>query len=106
LKHEIFRLAIFAANDPAAIGAMAALNNAKIRVPEDVAIVGAGSIHYGDMLRVPLTTVAGPRWKWGKPQPNYCSNPLKRKSKARTRQVVVKPQLVIRQSCGAKIKTQ
>ena len=50
--------AIFAANDPAAIGAMAALNDAGLDVPNDVAIVGAGNIHYGDMLRVPLTTVS------------------------------------------------
>src|SRR5687768_18091329 len=50
--------AIFAANDPAAIGAIEALNDAGFDVPNDIAIVGAGNIHYGDMLRVPLTTVS------------------------------------------------
>jgi LacI family transcriptional regulator len=98
--------AIFAANDPAAIGAMAALNNAKIRVPEDVAIVGAGSIHYGDMLRVPLTTVGWSTMEMGQAAAKLLLESIEEKSKAETRQVVVKPQLVIRQSCGARIKTQ
>ena len=31
--------------------------DARLRVPEDVAIVGAGNGHYSDLLRVPLTTV-------------------------------------------------
>ena len=50
--------AIFAANDPAAIGAMSAITEAGLRIPEDIAIVGGGNIHYGDMLSVPLTTIA------------------------------------------------
>ena len=50
--------AIFAVNDPTAIGAMQALHEAGIRVGKNVAIVGGGNIHYGDMLRVPLTTVS------------------------------------------------
>jgi DNA-binding LacI/PurR family transcriptional regulator len=49
---------VFAANDPAAIGAMTAITETGLRIPDDVAIVGGGNIHYGGMLRVPLTTVA------------------------------------------------
>src|SRR5581483_6732927 len=50
--------AVFVANDPAAIGAMHALTEAGWRVGTDIAIAGAGCIHHGDMLSVPLTTVA------------------------------------------------
>ena len=98
--------AIFAANDPAAIGAMAALNDARIRVPEDVAIVGAGSIHYGDMLRVPLTTVAWSTMEMGQAAAKLLLESIEEKSKAEARQIVVQPQLVIRQSCGARSQTQ
>jgi LacI family transcriptional regulator len=49
--------AVFAANDPAAIGAMKAIWDAGLRIPDDVAIVGAGDIAHGDLLRVPLTTI-------------------------------------------------
>ena len=37
---------------------MQAMEEASLRIGEDIAIVGAGNIHYGDVLRVPLTTVS------------------------------------------------
>ena len=48
---------VFCYNDPVAIGAMKALLEAGLRVPEDVAVVGAGNVHYSDALAVPLTTI-------------------------------------------------
>jgi LacI family transcriptional regulator len=48
---------IFCYNDPVALGAMRAILEAGLRIPEDVAVVGCGNILYGDLLRVPLTTV-------------------------------------------------
>ena len=95
--------AIFAANDPAAIGAMSALHEAGMKVPDDVAIVGAGSIHYGDMLRVPLTTVSWSTIEMGQAAAELLLETIRDKSKANARQVVVKPELVIRQSCGARL---
>ncbi len=58
--------AVFAANDPSAIGAMKAIWDAGLRVPDDIAIVGAGDIALGDLLRVPLTTVSWSRDEQGK----------------------------------------
>src|SRR5262249_47252680 len=49
--------AVFAANDPSAIGAMKAIWEAGLHVPGDIAVVGVGDIALGDLLRVPLTTV-------------------------------------------------
>lgn len=92
--------AIFASNDPAAIGAMAALSEAGMSVPEDVALVGAGSIHYGDMLRVPLTTVSWSKAEMGQAAANLLLELIEGKKKARRRIVTVRPELVIRQSCG------
>jgi LacI family transcriptional regulator len=48
---------VFCFNDPIAANAIRAALDAGLRVPEDVAIVGAGNVHYSDLLRVPLTTV-------------------------------------------------
>jgi LacI family transcriptional regulator, galactose operon repressor len=93
--------AIFAANDPAAIGAMTALHAAAIRVPDDIAIVGAGRIHYGDMLRVPLTTVTWSTLEMGQEAASLLLDSITGRSKT-TRQVVVKPELVIRESCGGR----
>lgn len=91
--------AIFAANDPAAIGAMSAMSDAGLIVPDDVAFVGAGSIHYGDMLRVPLTTVTWSKAEMGQAAASLVLELIDGKKKARRhRTITVKPQLVIRQS--------
>lgn len=91
--------AIFAGNDPAAIGAMAAANEAGLKVPGDVAFVGAGSIHYGDMLRVPLTTVSWSKAEMGQAAASLVLELIDGKKKNRT--ITVPPELVIRQSSGA-----
>lgn len=93
--------AIFAANDPAAIGAMEALGNAGVDVPRDVAIVGAGNIHYGDMLRVPLTTVSWSTAAMGQAAAKLLLELIEGKSAAaKPRQVIIPPELVVRRSCG------
>jgi LacI family transcriptional regulator len=91
--------AIFAANDPAAIGAMQAMNDAGLRVPDDIAFVGAGSIHYGDMLRVPLTTVGWSTAEMGQAAASLLLELIDGKTKVRRpRTITVPPTLVIRQS--------
>ena len=48
---------VFCYNDPVAAGAIKAALELGMRVPEDIAIIGAGNVHYSDLLRVPLSTV-------------------------------------------------
>ena len=91
--------AIFAANDPAAIGAMGALSEAGLKVPEDVAFVGAGNIHYGDMLRVPLTTISWSKSAMGQEAAGLLLNLIDGKKKVR--KITVPPELIIRSSCGS-----
>jgi LacI family transcriptional regulator len=49
--------AVFAANDLMAIGAMFAVQNAGLRVPEDIAIIGFDDIPAASLVRPRLTTV-------------------------------------------------
>lgn len=91
--------AIFASNDPAAIGAMGALSESGLRVPADVAFVGAGNIHYGDMLRVPLTTISWSKSAMGQEAAGLLLNLIDGKKKVQ--KITVPPELVIRRSCGA-----
>ena len=94
--------AIFAANDPAAIGAIEALNDAGFDVPNDVAIVGAGNIHYGDMLRVPLTTVSWSTAAMGQAAAELLLELIAGNSKSgKSRKITMPPELVVRRSCGA-----
>ena len=46
-----------ATNDPVAWGAMVAILDAGLRIPEDVAILGCGNIVYSSLMRVPLTSI-------------------------------------------------
>jgi len=48
---------VFCYNDPLAMGAIDAILGAGLRVPEDVAVIGCGNLHYDDWLRVPLSSV-------------------------------------------------
>ena len=49
--------AVFCASDVMAIGAMAAIETAGLRVPEDVAVVGFDDIDYAHLVKPSLTTV-------------------------------------------------
>jgi LacI family transcriptional regulator len=48
---------VFCYNDPIAIGAIDTILGAGLRVPEDIAVIGCGNLHYDKSLRVPLSSV-------------------------------------------------
>lgn len=57
--------AVFAHNDLGAMGAMAALDAAGRRVPEDVAVIGFDDLPMARLTRPPLTTVQQPMRQMG-----------------------------------------
>lgn len=57
--------AIFAANDLMAIGVMQSLRERRIRIPEDIAVVGFDDISAAKLVTPSLTTVAQFQWKMG-----------------------------------------
>ena len=48
---------VFCYNDPVAAGALQAILEAGLRIPEDVAVVGCGNARWAALLRVPLSSV-------------------------------------------------
>lgn len=48
---------VFCYNDPSAMGAMQAILDADLKIPEDIAIIGCGNVRYSQFLRVPLSSV-------------------------------------------------
>ena len=48
---------VFCFNDPVAIGALKALREAGLRVPEDIAVIGVANMRYSEMLAVPLSSI-------------------------------------------------
>jgi LacI family transcriptional regulator len=93
--------AIFAVSDPAAIGAMKAAWDLGLRVPEDIAVVGAGDIAHGDLLRVPLTTVSWSRDDLGREAARLIIDQIEAHPDGPFHRVVVPPSLRVRASCGA-----
>src|SRR5687767_13084720 len=91
--------AVFAVNDPAAIGAMKAIWEAGLKVPDDIAVVGAGDVIHGELLKVPLTTVSWSRTELGREAAELLLNAAERNGNE-PRRVIIPPHLVIRESCG------
>ena len=58
LSRDSLPRAVFAANDMMALGAIAALNERGLRVPEDIAVAGFDDIPVARLVSPPLTTVA------------------------------------------------
>jgi LacI family transcriptional regulator len=95
--------AVLAVNDPAAIGAMQAMTEADLEIGKDIAIVGGGNIHYGDMLRVPLTTVSWSRSEMGQTAARLLIQQIEgTNNDAGHQKVILSPTLIVRESCGAK----
>jgi LacI family transcriptional regulator len=93
--------AVFAVNDPAAIGAMKAVWDAGLAVPDDVAVVGAGDIAHGDLLRVPLTTVGWSKEGLGRRAAELLLEQITSQETTTFKRVIIPPRLVVRASCGA-----
>ena len=97
-KEELPR-AIFAVNDSTAFGAMEAIFDEELRIPEDVALVGFSDDKQDKLLNPPLTTVHQPAYEEGKRATQILIDMIEGKSET-IEDVIVKSHLVIRKSCG------
>jgi len=89
---------VFCYNDPVAIGAMKALREAGLKVPEDVAVVGAGNVHYSDALAVPLTTIDQKTREIGARAAELLLGQIGSKRTPRPEKILIVPELVPRKS--------
>jgi LacI family transcriptional regulator len=89
---------VFCYNDPVAIGAIKAIREAGLRVPDDIAVVGAGNVHYSDLLAVPLTTIDQGTCQMGAQAAEILLERIGQKWPVRPRKILIPPQLVERES--------
>jgi DNA-binding LacI/PurR family transcriptional regulator len=91
--------AIFAANSMISLGALRALRERGLRVPQEVALVGFDDMPWAQDLYVPLTTVAQPTYEIGQEAVRLL---LRRIShpEAAFLTVTLRTRLVVRESCG------
>jgi len=93
--------AVFAANDYMAMGALEAIYERGLRVPEDIAVVGFDDIPFARLHLVQLTTVAQPKYDIGAIAARMLFERIDGKAQDEpSRRVVLPPRLVIRRTCG------
>jgi DNA-binding LacI/PurR family transcriptional regulator len=91
---------IICANDYTAALLMHSLAKAKVRVPEDMRLMGFDDLKYAELLTTPLTTVSQPYRDLARNAMRAMFDRLTDPSLPPT-QLLSKPQLVVRTSCGA-----
>jgi LacI family transcriptional regulator len=92
--------AIFAGDDEASIGVLAALQEAGRQVPEEIAVVGFDDLRSSAYLTPPLTTVRAPTEMVGREAARQLVN-LLRTGQARSL-TLLPTEILIRQSCGCR----
>jgi LacI family transcriptional regulator len=105
LAHGTTPDAIVCSNDEVALGAMRAIYNRGLTVPEDIALVGFDDIVLAGYGAVPLTTVAQPKQAIAETAVDLLCKRIKGELTTTEPQfTLLKPRLVIRESCGARLK--
>ena len=89
---------IFGYNDPAAAGAMKAVLEAGIRIPEEIKVIGVGNVHYSDLLRVPLSTIDQGSASIGRQAADLLIKAITAKRKKSGKTILIEPTLVARES--------
>lgn len=92
--------AIFAANDLMAAGAIYAIQDAGLSVPEDIAVVGYDNRDFTHIFRPRITTVSLPVYEMGRMAAELMQKQLM-EGLENIKEIKVKGQLFIRESCGA-----
>ena len=89
---------IFCFNDSSALGAMRAILEAGLHIPEEVAVVGCGNFSYSDFLRIPLSSVDQGSENIGKYAADLALRIARRKTPTRPKPELIIPRLVVRAS--------
>jgi len=92
---------IFGYNDPVAAGAMKAILEQGIRIPQDIKVIGAGNVHYSDLLRVPLSTVDQASTAIGRQAAEILMKAITSKRKKQAQTVLIEPTLIARESTAS-----
>jgi DNA-binding LacI/PurR family transcriptional regulator len=95
--------AVFACNDNMAIGAMRAIKEDRLRIPEDIAVVGFDDVKVASFLETSLTTMAQPKYEIGKMAYQILFEKMKDGDESQFRQIVLEPKLIVRESSGGKL---
>jgi LacI family transcriptional regulator len=89
---------VFCYNDPFAIGAIDAIVEAGLRVPQDIAIIGCGNLHFDKSLRVPLSSIDQQSAAIGERAGKLLLSIIGAKVPPQPKSIILEPSLVTRES--------
>jgi LacI family transcriptional regulator len=90
--------AVFCYNDLTAVGAIRCLLARKLRVPDDIAVIGCGNLRLSEYLEVPLSSIDQSTQKQGEEAATLALSLIARKQKRRANHLLIEPKLIARDS--------
>lgn len=97
--------AIFGASDIMSIGAMRAVHEAGLRIPEDIAFVGFDDLPLATTLQPSLTTIHQPIYQFGFKAVEILIDLIENGINP-PRRVIMETELIVRESCGARQRVE
>ena len=95
--------AIFVCNNLMTLGALRALRESSLRVPDDMPVLGFDDMPWSSELSSPLTAVSQPTFELGQEAVNLLLRRLAEPD-APFRTVVMQTRLIVRESCGFRLR--
>ena len=90
--------AIISGNDYTAMGAMKAIIEHGLSIPDDISLIGYDNLEFTPILKVPLTTVMQPKYKLGEKSAKILFDFISGRNK-KQQCITITPSLIVRDSC-------
>jgi LacI family transcriptional regulator len=90
--------AIFTMSDLITLGALQAIKESDFKIPDNVSVISYDDIDFAPFFESPLTAVRQPKETMGKVAVKLLIEDIKLKGKSTKQKIVLKPELVIRES--------
>jgi LacI family transcriptional regulator len=93
--------ALFIANNAMTIGALRAIAEAKLRIPDEIALISFDDADWAEFFTPALTVIRQPTYTMGNLAGEILFQRITELKPSELKEVVLKPELVIRKSCGS-----
>ncbi len=94
--------ALFISNNSMTIGCLKALSEFKIKICEDMAIIGFDDSDWAEFVVPPLTVIRQPTYTMGTIAGEMLFQKLSGCDSTEKKEIILNPELIVRESCGAK----
>ena len=101
IQEKTLPTAVFAAYDSLAMGVMRAAEEAGLRIPEDMSLVGNDNTRESAYMRTPLTTIYPPIARMAEFGTEMLIRRIKNNADLPISQLILKPELIIRETTSA-----